>query len=181
MSDQKETYLPEFFRHRAETIAALSRGEISKRAYISENCRFLQKLHDPFSPMETVAEAMYNYQYYNMMAKGYLMDADDCDKEERFARHKQSFLDSAHQCYKDKDKATMRLLEIHGPESVKAYYVETESDKLRGKLFEIVIEDLEDAIYHSKSFKIKAWLQSFGVFASGLQPSVLEEYINEKY
>lgn len=181
MSEKKGNYLWEFFRHRAETIEALSKGEITKKAYIAENCRFLQQLHDPFSPMTTVAEAMYNYQYFNMMAKGYLMDADDCDKEERFARHKQSFLDSAHQCYKDKDRATMRLLEIHGPRSVKAYYVETESEKLRGKLFEIVIEDLEDAIYHSKNYKIKDWLQREGVFASGLHPSILEAYINEKY
>jgi len=181
MSEKRESYLREFFSHRAETIDALSKGEMTKKAYIAENCRFLQKLHDPFSPMTSVAEAMYNYQYFNMMAKGYLMDADDCDKEERFARHKQSFLDSAHQCYKDKDRATMRLLELHGAHAVKAYYVETESEKLRGKLFEIVIEDLEDAIYHSKSYKIKDWLKTAGVFLSGLHPSVLESYINEKY
>lgn len=181
MSEEKKNYLAEFFQHRAETIAALSEGAMTKRAYIAENCRFLQALHDPFSPIASVEEAMYNYQYHNMMAKGYLMDAEDCDREERFARHKQSFLDSAHQCYKDKDKATMRLLEIHGPRSVQAYYVKTESEKLLGKLYEIVIDDLDDAIYHSKNYRIKDWLEDKGVFKKGLHPSILEEYINEKY
>lgn len=177
----ESNYLAEFFAHRTAKIEALSKGEISKKTYISDNCRFLQKLRDPFSPISSIAEAMYNYQYYNMMAKGYLMDADDCDAEERFARHKQSFLDSAHQCYQDKDNATRRLLELHGPKNVTAYYVKTDSEKLSGKLFEIVIEDLEDAIYHSKNFRIQRWLDEAGVFLKGMQPSVLETYINERY
>jgi hypothetical protein len=181
MSQERKNYLADFFRHRSETIEALSKGQMTKKAYIAENCRFLQALHDPFSPMVSIEEAMYNYQYHNMMAKGYLMDADDCDRDERFARHKQSFLDSAHLCYKDKDKATMRLLDLHGPDCVRAYYVKTESEKLQGKLFEIVIEDLEDAIYHSKSYRIKGWLEDHGRFDKGLHASVLDEYINEKY
>ncbi len=179
MSDNN--YLTDFFAHRTKKIESLSKGEITKKTYISDNCKFLQKLRDPFSPVTSVEEAMYNYQYYNMLAKGYLMDADDCDAEERFARHKQSFLDSAHQCYQDKDNATRRLLELHGPKNVSAYYVKTDSEKLSGKLFEIVIEDLEDAIYHSKNIRIQRWLNDAGVFLKGIHPSVLETYINERY
>jgi hypothetical protein len=44
-----------------------------------------------------------------------------------------------------------------------------------------VIEDLEDAIYHSKNFRIQRWLDEAGVFQKGMQPSVLETYINERY
>ncbi|HSH35002.1 DUF6648 family protein, partial [Schnuerera sp.] len=81
----------------------------------------------------------------------------------------------------EKDKATLQLLRFLEFKNVEAYFIQVESKFLRDKLYEIVLLDYKEAIFHSKSIWLLGILKEEGVFIEGKKKSLIDEYINERY
>ncbi|MFB0972922.1 MAG: hypothetical protein QMB54_08080 [Neofamilia sp.] len=73
------------------------------------------------------------------------------------------------------------MIKFLGFKGVEAYFIETKSVGLRGKLYEIVLRDFEEAVFHSKAEWLLTELQEAGVFLEGKHKSVISEYIDERY
>ena len=56
-----------------------------------------------------------------------------------------------------------------------------ESRNLKNKLYEIVLLDYKEAIFHSKALWLLDILREEGVFIEEKKMSLIDGYINEKY
>ncbi len=174
--------LEKFFSHRDLLIAKFGEGTISKSEYIKSNIEFMEDMDlKPFKKIDSFEKGIYNYQYYNMYAKYYYMEAEEMKKSGDDMKYIRSFLDEGYYYYKLKDKVTMKLLKYLKFKNVEAYYIDVDSESLSGRLYEIYLRDYDKAILHSKNFKILDELKKQGVFKDKLKKSLIDEYVNVKY
>lgn len=174
-------FLENFFKHRTLLIQRLESGEITKRFYL-EQCHdyFKDRGIKPFkAPIKTFEEGMMNYQYHNTYAKYYKMLID----ESFMASYSEirAFEKKMDEHYLLKDQATLALLEIVSYKNLEAYYLEMRSERLSGKLFEIVFTDRPLAILHSMDVRIQRKLERQGCFTEGKKKSLIDDYVNTKY
>lgn len=174
-------FLEKFFENRNELIDKLESGSIDKSEYIDKTHDFIMGLSmGPFdNKIDCYEKAMYNYQYYNIMAK-------DCNKLAKELKYKDPFRakdlrDEAISYYKNKDKQTSALLELVNYKNVEAYFIKTDSRSLKGELYEVVFKDFERAIFHSKSRFILDKLKKNKVFINSNRKSLIDDYINTTY
>ena len=93
---------------------------------------------------------------------------------------KQDYLEKSNYYYSKKDRATLTALRMLDYKDVEAYFVKVKSKFLKGKLFEIVIEE-EDVILHSTSSLILKCLREEGVFHEESRKSLIDDYVNHRY
>jgi len=174
--------LDNFFKTRNDLIERYSAGEFTKKEFIEENYKYLMKLNlNPFQGrIKSFKMGIYNYQYYNIMAKYSNMMADEmkyCDGE-LSREHKRKEFDY----YALKDKATEQCLEFVDFKGVEAYFLDVNSRRLtNSQLYEIVFRDYDKAIFHSYNEKLLRRLRVNGVFSSKRRRSVIDGYINSSY
>lgn len=171
-----------FFDNRSSLIIQYANGDISKREFLEYNFDIVHNMNlKPFSKIASYEEGMYNYQYYNVLAKYYNMVAKDgrgtIDHDKHFAYYK----NMANEHYEEKDKATLELLNYLNFSNVEAYFIQVESKFLQDKLYEIVLLDYKEAIFHSKNLSLLETLKEKGVFIDEMRESLIDEYINERY
>lgn len=169
----------QFLRNRQKLIDHYVKGDLSKEEFIEENYRCIISLDiKPFQKIDNVKKAIYNYQYYNVIAKYYQKRAHDTSK-----RHasREDFLEQANYYYSKKDQVTEKLLKILDFKGVEAYFVKVKSPNLKKKLFEIVLTDYDNIILHSTSEIIRNQLIYENVFQNEEKQSVIDNYINQKY
>jgi len=169
--------IQKYFRHRQNLIDQYVRGDMSKAEYLEANLNAVLALDiPPFRKIDSLDKGLYNYQYFNAMAKdarAFSAGYDDYD-----LRREQ--LDEANDYYQQKDQATMAVLKLLEYRNVQAYFINVRSKYLKGKLFEIVIEDYQ-MILHSANALILKRLREECVFTEGTRTSLIDGYINQKY
>ncbi|WP_077368110.1 DUF6648 family protein [Anaerosalibacter sp. Marseille-P3206] len=171
-----------FFDHRNSLIIQYKNGDISKREFLEGNFDFVQDMKvKPFKRIDSYEKGMYNYQYYNVLAKYYTMLAKDMRKEGKHDKYYIYYLNQGNYYYNEKDRATLHLLRYLNFVNVDAYFIKVESRFLRNKLYEIVLKDYQYAIFHSKSRWLLDILKKEDVFIEGVKKSLIDEYINETY
>lgn len=176
-----EKELQAFYEHRKLLIEKLERGELTKRSYL-ELCHdyfTVNEIH-PFVPVpHTFYEGLLNYQYHNTMAKYYQMLADESyTASSKTLRGLDRKIDEH---YRQKDKATLFMLEVVNYENVEAYYLTLRSSRLTGKLIEIVFKDRAYTILHSMDVRILRKLSDHNCFQSEERTSAIDHYVNTKY
>lgn len=176
-----ESWLQQFFEQRTSLIQQLEAGRITKRQYL-EQCHDYFQLQGirPFAPQAaTFEEGLLNYQYHNTYAKYFQMLLDESytagpgtlkTYERKVDEH-----------YRQKDMATLNMLEFVDFNHVDAYYLEMRSERLSGKLFEIVFTDKPLAVLHSMDVRILRKLRDRGCFKEAPQKSIIDHYVNTKY
>jgi uncharacterized protein DUF6648 len=179
---KRENIFDRFFKHRDSLIIQYKNGDITKREFLQGNFDFVQKIRlKPFTKVDSYEKGIYNYQYYNVLAKYYNMLAAEIKNDENFVKQYKSYINKANYYYNEKDKATLRLLRFLEFQNVEAYFIKVESQYLKDKLYEIVLKDYEYAIFHSKSNWLIKILRENGVFIEKKKTSLIDGYINEKY
>lgn len=169
-----------FLDKRTSLITRYSEGDMSKKEFLEGNFDFLREMDvKPFKEIDSFEKGMYNYQYYNVMAKYYNMKA--LDARDSYSNKYNHYRDMRNRYYHEKDKSTMDFLKFLDFKDVEAYYVEMESDFLDDQIFEIVLLNYEKAIFHSKSYWLLKKLRDKEVFIRGKKKSIIDQYINEKY
>jgi len=93
---------------------------------------------------------------------------------------KRDYLEKSNYYYSRKDRATLTALRMLDFRGVVAYFVKVRSRFLKGRLFEIVIEE-ENIILHSTSPLILRCLREEGVFQEESRKSLIDEYVNHRY
>ena len=168
-----------FLSRRNSIIGDYTEGDMSKKEFLENNYNFLKELNiKPFKKIDSFEKGMYNYQYYNVMAKYYNMKTLEEGLDKRAFN---TCRDLKSSYYYEKDKATLDLLDFLDYEGLEAYFIDMESDFLNDQIFEIVLLNYEKAILHSKSNWILKKLRDREVFSREKRKSVIDDYINEKY
>lgn len=171
-----------FFEMRSSLIHKFSQGEITKREFLEYNHDLVRRMHiKPFLRIDSYEMGMYNYQYYNVLAKYHSMLAKEVKNTKKHQRYYNFYLNKGNNYYNEKDKSTLKLLEFLEFKGVEAYFVNVNSKRLQDELYEIVLIDYDEAIFHSKSQVLLSMLKKKHVFYDGLKDSLIDGYINEKY
>lgn len=172
--------LKDFEKHRDMLINQLLSKEIDKTEFIKGNYNFFNEPgRDPYVNITNVDEGIYNYQYYNTFAKYDNMMAKELKYKDPFVavEHRKR----AEKYYFLKERVTERLIHLYGERSLKAYYISVASRSLKGKLFEIVFEELDKVILHSMDKNIHKSLIKMKKFDRKIQKSIIDDYINSLY
>lgn len=171
-----------FENWRIESIDLLSQSKIDKDEFLERNYSFLQNLElKPFSKIKLLEEAVYNYQYYNIMAKYSNSKAFSFQNTPKKKKLYARLINDRENYYYLKDLATKSLLDIIGYENVEAYYISLKSKRLTGRIFEIHINCYEKLILHSKNKKILEKLRNNNVFFEEIRKSLIDSYVNRSY
>ncbi len=171
-----------FFDNRSSLIVQFKNGDITKKEFLEYNFDFVQKMNvKPFLKVDSYEKGMYNYQYYNVLAKYYTMLAKDVKKTKKHQKYYPYYLNKGNNYYHEKDRATLNLLRYLEFQNVEAYFIKVQSRFLQDKLYEIVLLNYKEAIFHSKAIWLLDVLKEEGVFKEGKKVSLIDEYINEKY
>lgn len=171
----------QFFEQRRILIKRLEANELTKSEYVEETYAFIKSLNmEPSNgPVTSIEEGLYNYQYYNMLAKYYRQEAQALKYKDPFKA--KDYRDLVEKYYKNKDSVTVKLLEYLEYKGVESYYVHIKSRNLRGRLIEIVLTDYDLAVLHTMNDHIIKKLKKNNVLRKGQHKSVIDDYINTKY
>lgn len=171
-----------FFKNRSRLIIQFREGEITKKQFLEQNYDLVRKMNlRPFLRIDNYEMGMYNYQYYNVLAKYFTMLANDVKDTRKHQRYYNYYLNKGNNYYHEKDKAALDLLEFLEYKGVESYFIKMESKSLNGKLFEIVLVNYKEAVFHSKSTLLLSKLKENKVFEEGQKTSIIDGYINETY
>lgn len=178
----RDNIFQRFFKEREGLIQQFKKGDISKKEYIEEGYYSLQRLDiKPFMRIDSFEKAIYNYQYYNTMAKFYYLRAQENKKYGKHPEEIKEMLKKVDEFYYKKDQATLKAVEMKDYYGVEAYYIQVTSQYLKRKLYEIVFDDHPEVILHSTSQWLLNRFQDEGIFSEGVRRSLIANYVNEKY
>ncbi len=172
--------LESFNKWRKESIDLLTNKKIGKDEFLEINYKYLKKLDlKPFSNITTVLEAVYNYQYYNIMAKKSNKMALDIisNKKKKY----QQEINNRENYYYLKDIATSKLLELINYKDIEAYFIKLKSKRLTGEIYEIYLKDFDDLILHSKNKDLLKKLKDKKCFLEEAKISMIDSYVNKSY
>lgn len=179
---KRKEMFDDFFDQRSYLIIQFENGDISKKEFLELNYDLVRKANiKPFLRIDTYEKGMFNYQYYNVLAKYYNMLAQETKNTRRHKRYYTYYLNKGKNYYHEKDRAALSLLRHLDFKGIKAYFIEVESKLLKDKLYEIVLLDYKEAIFHSKAEWLLDILREEGVFIEGIKTSLIDGYINERY
>ena len=171
-----------FFKNRSRLIIQFREGEITKKQFLEQNYELVRKMNlRPFLRIDNYEMGMYNYQYYNVLAKYFTMLANDVKDTRKHQRYYNYYFNKGNNYYHEKDKAAMDLIEFLEYKGIEAYFINLNSKSLNGKLYEIVLLNYKEAVFHSKSIPMLNKLKENGVFQEGQKTSIIDGYINETY
>lgn len=179
----EKTVFDKFSENRESLIHQFKKGDISKKEFIEEHYFFIQRLNlKPFKyGIDSFEKGLYNYQYYNMLAKYSYMKAKDVKLQRKHPKMVGKFLEETQYFYRQKNRATLKTLEYLEFKNMEAYYIKAKSPMLDNKLVEIILGDYEGIVLHSVSKSLVERLRDEGVFTEIKKRSIIDKYINEKY
>lgn len=177
---KEEKLLKNFIKLRTELIEKLEAKSIDKQEFIIKNYEyFIRIAAKPFIKVDNIEKGIFNYQYYNSIAKFYVLEKKLTSK---FNRKKILSLEhKINDMYDKKNQSILSCINIINYKNIDAYYIESSSNKLKNLLYEIVLLDYKYAIFHSTSSFIIQKLNENGIIVKSLQRSLIEDYINTKY
>lgn len=171
-----------FFDERSSLIIQFGNGDITKKQFLEYNYDLVMNMHlKPFYKVDSYEKGMYNYQYYNVLAKYFKMMAKSVKNTRKHNRYYNYYLNKGNNYYHEKDKATLDLITYLEFKNMEAYYIKMNSKSLDDKLFEIVLLNYEEAIFHSKAIWLLDILKEKNVFKDKKKVSLIDGYINESY
>lgn len=174
----EDQMMEKFFKNRDELIDDFTHGHMSKTEFVEQNYAFIMSLNfNPFvGTLTDYKQCIYNYQYYNILAKYANLQAQELENYDPKAS--EQFKVEEFEYYKFKDQATLSLLELTNYENVEAYYMNMNSKRLDGQLYEIVFKDYYRAIFHSMNPLILKKLRDKNVFSRVYKDSIIHTYVN---
>lgn len=180
MSSEK-TKIKNFIVLRNNLIDELDNKKINKEEFIQKNLKILDNSGiKPFASIEDYNMGIFNYQYYNLMAKYYNMLSNKAKLSKNDKKYKM-YKNMSRNYYNEKDKSIFSILEIIQFLNVEAYFIKTESKNLNSRLFEIWVKDYEKTIFHSMNDRLLEMLRENNVFIEEIRESLIKDYINELY
>lgn len=170
--------LQKYFHYRKALIDQYIKGDMSKREYLDKNLDAVMALNiKPFKNVDNIDKGLFNYQYYNALAKEAKINSMGYSDYEI---HK-LYSEKSNYYYSQKDKATLKVLQLMNFTGIHAYFIRVKSKELKNRLFEIVLDDNSNMILHSSNEFILKRLKDEGVFENKVKTSIIDGYINQRY
>lgn len=168
-----------FFKKRNDLISELSQGKIDKISFLEKNYELIQNLNmKPLLNISSLEEGMYNYQYYNILAKYFKQKSQLYSNNKKKQKKYNENLMKSNNYYAEKDKYLFRMIDFLDKDSSEAYFIDMNSKRLNNSLFEIVVKDVEFAIFHSMNEKILEKLYEKNIFINETRISKIDDYVN---
>ena len=168
-----------FFKKRNDLISELSQGKIDKISFLEKNYELIQNLNmKPLLNISSLEEGMYNYQYYNILAKFFNQKSQLYSNNKKKQKKYNENLMKSNNYYAEKDKYLFRMIDFLDKDSSEAYFIDMNSKRLNNSLFEIVVKDVEFAIFHSMNEKILEKLYEKNIFVNETRISKIDDYVN---
>jgi len=144
-----------FFKRRNELIKELSIRKIDKLSFLEKNYELIQNLNmKPLLNISSLEEGMYNYQYYNILAKFFkqksILYSNNKKKQKKYNEN----LMKSNNYYAEKDKYLLKMIDFLDEKTTESYFIDMNSKRLNNSLFEIVVKDVDFAIFHSMNIEI---------------------------
>ncbi|MDY0235159.1 MAG: hypothetical protein RBR71_03990 [Gudongella sp.] len=179
---KKKGLFETFFENRSALILQYENRDITKREFLEYNYDFVTSMNvKPFLKVDSYEKGMYNYQYYNVLAKYFRMLSMEIKNVKKHQRQYVHYLNKGNNFYNEKDKSALAVLKLIEFKGVESYFVKCESKLLKDKLYEIVLLEYKEAIFHSKAIWLLDILKSEEVFSDKRRISIIDEYINATY
>ena len=154
--------IQKYFKYRQSLIDQYAKGDMTKREYLQRNYEaVIYGDIGPFRNMDTLEKALFNYQYYNALAKEMKTVSTTRDMDYELKR---DYMEKSNYYYSKKDKATLTALRMLDYKGVVAYFIKIRS-----------------IILHSTSTLILKCLREEGVFQEESRKSVIDDYVNRRY
>ncbi len=185
-----------FLNHRQSLLVQYKMGDLTKSEFIKESYFYMESLGiRPFTRIDNVKKAVYNYHYHNVNAKYWQWLKND---PRNTPKERQAYQIQSEEQYRMKDQVTLALLRLIDF-NAEAYYVNVKSPNLKGRLIEIVIRDpdilleidsrhsltgstdTDYLILHSMGIGIANALRANGILKEDKRKSLTDGYINQKY
>lgn len=168
-----------FIDFRNMIIDRLEKNEITKEEFIIENYEYIKDfMVNPYEEVKTIKEGIFKYQFFNSNAKYCFLKSHEL--EHKAPRRAYNYREDGFQNYRYKDNVIKEILELIAYKNVKAYFIEMDSEFLNGELYEIVLEDYNKVIFHTKDLLILNRLKNNKCFIDEIRPSVISNYINSR-
>lgn len=178
----KKGLFESFFENRSFLIAQLESGDLTKSQFLDANLEYLNRIGaKPFVKLDSMDKCIFNYQYYNIMAKYYTANAYEIELRGKHQKLAMSFRNKANDQYHKKNITISKMLKLVNYENVDSYYVKSKSKKLNNVLYEIVFYDYKEAIFHSTADWLLTILKENDCFIEGKYKSLIDDYINTRY
>lgn len=170
----EENKLQKVLAERNRLIDQLDRALLTKEEFHAENYRVLTRMQmKPYAQICRLEQGIYNYQYYNTLAKQEQRKAQSAPAKNR------GKIEQAVRNYFDRKDEAIRQMLAHCPqEPVEAYFIFTESTNLHGRLLEIVFPAREKVVLHTLNPEIIETVKRLGIFREEVRISRIHSYIN---
>lgn len=170
--------IQKYFKYRQALIDQYLKGDMTKSEYLKANFdAVVYNEIKPFKNIDTAEKGLFNYQYYNALAKHMKTMSTQRGIDYEI---KKDYIEKSNYYYYRKDKATEKVLRLIDYKDVEAYFITVRSKALKSKLFEIVLGN-QDMILHSTNEVILKRLREEGVFQETTKKSLIDGYINQRY
>lgn len=168
-----------FFKRRNELIKELSIRKIDKISFLEKNYELIQNLNmKPLLNISSLEEGMYNYQYYNILAKFFkqksILYSNNKKKQKKYNEN----LMKSNNYYAEKDKYLLKMIDFLDEKTTESYFIDMNSKRLNNYLFEIVVKDVDFAIFHSMNIEILQKLKEKNIFIDEIRISKINDYVN---
>lgn len=168
-----------FFKRRNELIKELSIRKIDKISFLEKNYELIQNLNmKPLLNISSLEEGMYNYQYYNILAKFFkqksILYSNNKKKQKKYNEN----LMKSNNYYAEKDKYLLKMIDFLDEKTTESYFIDMNSKRLNNSLFEIVVKDVDFAIFHSMNIEILQKLKEKNIFIDEIRISKINDYVN---
>ena len=172
--------LEEFMEKRTFLIDQLDAEKISKTQFIEENFLLIDRLSMvPFRHVVNYEQALYNYHYYNHLAKYWNNMAQEQKRKNQ--KKYQKAWNKSRNYYAEKDKSIRNMMQLQDMSQVEAYFISMHSKKLQNNLVEIVLKDKKQCILHTMNPEIISILNGCGVLEEKERKSLIDSYVNTGY
>lgn len=166
--------LKTFEINRIALLEKLEEGLIDKTRFLKESMDlFKGEVHSEPEIISSVEQGVFYYYYFNTQAKYYMIKNKN-NKDKINAAISKEYYDI-------KENILIKTLELLDEDQIDAYYVNSDSLKLKHCLVEIVIQNKEKLIFHTIKPSTVAWLKRKRLLKTGIKNSKISSYINTKY
>ena len=80
--------------------------------------------------------------------------------------------------YAEKDKYLLKMIDFLDEKTTESYFIDMNSKRLNNSLFEIVVKDVDFAIFHSMNIEILQKLKEKNIFIDEIRISKINDYVN---
>jgi len=178
----RKTTFDQFFEEREALIFKFKKGDLTKKEFIEEHYYYIARLNlKPFMKIDSFEKGIYNYQYYNSIAKFNTLRSRDKKIMEKHPEIIREIEEKIKCNYRKKDETILKLLRHLDYQNVESYYVKSKSDYLDNRLIEILLKNYDGVILHTINSGIVEELKDEGVFSDIRKKSKIDDYVNNKY